>query len=64
VFLVLPYLGAMVLFEAYAYVLHGKLGTFFAHRSVRVLGFGLCVALFLVWFARFFGAFGGPVPTS
>jgi hypothetical protein len=64
VFVVLPYVGALALVEAYAFVLRGQLGTFLAHRSARVIGFGICAALFLVWIARFFGAFGGPVATS
>ena len=61
VFVVVPYLAALALVEGYAFVLRGQLGTFLAHRSARVIGFGLCLALFVVWIARFFGAFGGPV---
>jgi hypothetical protein len=61
VFLVVPYLFALVLTEAYAFVLRGELGTFLARRAARVVGFGLCVALFVLWIARFFGALGGPV---
>ena len=61
VFVVLPYVGALAAVEAYTYVVRGEVGTFLAHRSARVLGFGLCLALFVVWIARFFGAFGGPV---
>ncbi len=64
VFVVMPYLAALAFVEGYAFVLRGELGTFLALRSARVIGFGLCVALFVVWIARFFGALGGPVPTS
>lgn len=64
VFVVLPYVAALALVEAYTFVLRGELGTFLAHRSARWIGFGICLALFLVWIARFFGALGGPVAIS
>ena len=33
-------------------------------RWVTRAGVALCVAMVLVWIARFFGAFGGPVPVN
>jgi hypothetical protein len=69
---VVPFVAAFVALELGAYVVTGRFD-FFAARAadapgvrktksaVRIAGIAMCVALFVVWVARFFGAFGGPL---
>jgi hypothetical protein len=59
---VFPYLGILVALEAVTYVRTGKTGRWAQHPLVTRLGAALLVALIVVWGARAFGAFGGPVP--
>ena len=64
VFVVTPVIAVAFTYNAYAYVRRGQ---WFASEGLKakwitaawiVLG----VAMMLLWIARFFGAFGGPVP--
>ena len=57
---VVPAVGTWVLLEVSGYVMTGRFGAWTNKPALRVAGLGLCVALFVVWVARFFGAFGGP----
>ncbi len=64
VFIVTPVIGLMFTYNAYAYVRRGK---WFASedlkgRWVNRAWIALGAAMILLWIARFFGAFGGPVP--
>ena len=61
VFLVVPYVALLATWETYRWVRYGELGSFMKHRAARIVGMTLAVLLFLVWIARFFGAFGGKV---
>ncbi|CAN5679863.1 hypothetical protein BH09MYX1_BH09MYX1_21790 [soil metagenome] len=56
-----PYLGVLAITETYHWIRYGKLGAFLEHRAARVVGFAIASALFAIWIARFFGAFGGRV---
>lgn len=61
-FVVLPALGAFVAIEVGSYVVRGRAFGLDKRRSVRVVFGTIIVLLVVVWVARFFGAFGGPVP--
>ena len=61
---VLPFVALLVSGELGGFVVKGKLGLLLDRRPVRLAGLALCVALFAVWVARFFGAFGGPLRTT
>jgi hypothetical protein len=58
---VLPLLAALVAVELGGYVATGDFGLATNKKAVRIAGLAMCTALFVVWVARFFGAFGGPV---
>ncbi len=58
---VVPFVAALVAGELAAFAWTGRLGSVTRRPWVRRAGFALCVALFVVWVARFLGAFGGPV---
>jgi hypothetical protein len=60
-FVVLPFAGVLVVMELAGFVVTGNFGTWTNKSAVRIAGITMCAALFLVWIARFFGAFGGPV---
>ncbi|MDC0745756.1 DUF2752 domain-containing protein [Polyangium mundeleinium] len=60
---VVPVVALLLLQGSYNYVRHGRWYTF-AFQQTRFVTLGsivLAVAMIAVWFARFFGAFGGPV---
>ena len=57
---VIPLVAALVLVEVGGYTVTGRFGVATGRPAVRVVGLALCVALFVVWVARFLGAFGGP----
>jgi hypothetical protein len=63
-----PILGPLVTVvgsvELGAYLLRGRWGVVFGMRQrwVTLIAGALWLALMMVWIARFFGAFGGPVP--
>ncbi len=63
-FVVLPWVAALVVVESIGFVRRGELGTFLRHRAARVSGLAIALALFALWIARFFGAWGGPVPVG
>lgn len=62
VFVALPWLVALVAVETNAFVRRGEYGRFLRYRAARVTGLAIAVALFVLWVARFFGAWGGPAP--
>jgi len=64
---VIPFVIAIVAVELVSFARTGRFG-FWAEKTkaksaVRVAGIAMCAALFVVWIARFFGAFGGPIPS-
>jgi len=61
---IVPIVAVVVLQGTYNYVRHGRWYTFaFVQSRTMTIGtIALGVALIGVWIARFFGAFGGPVP--
>lgn len=61
-FVVLPALGAFAALELGSYVVRGRTFGLDRRRAVRLVATGIVVLLVCVWIARFFGAFGGPVP--
>ena len=58
---VIPFVGVLVVMELGGFVVTNEFGTWTNKSAVRIAGITMCAALFLVWIARFFGAFGGPV---
>jgi len=61
---VVPVVAIVLLQGSYNYVRHGRWYTF-AFQQTRVVTLGsivLAAAMIAVWFVRFFGLFGGPVP--
>ncbi|MRG90957.1 DUF2752 domain-containing protein [Polyangium spumosum] len=61
---VVPVVALVLLQGSYNYVRHGRWYTF-AFQQTRWITLGsivLAVAMIAVWFVRFFGLFGGPVP--
>lgn len=65
VFVVLPLLGAWAVSAAHAYVTTGR--ALPSPRAGRAFGYAfplLFALLLVVWVARFFGHFGGPVPVG
>jgi hypothetical protein len=61
---VIPFVVVLAAFELGAFVVTGRFG-FWSGKTktksaVRIAGIAMCAALFAVWVARFFGAFGGP----
>jgi len=61
-FVVIPACGALAIAECVAFTRVHRWGTVTEHRWVKRLCAAVVVALVGVWIARFFGAFGGPVP--
>ncbi len=57
---VVPFVVVLVGVELAGYVVTGDFGVWTKTSAVRIAGLAMCAALFLVWIARFFGAFGGP----
>jgi hypothetical protein len=61
VWIVVPFVALLAAAELAGYVRTGRFGTWTDKSAVRIIGFVMCAALFVVWVARFLGAFGGPV---
>lgn len=61
---VAPVLIGGLLIASYGYVRGGAntANRRLEGRWIAGIGIVMCVAMFVVWVARFFGAFGGPVP--
>ena len=63
--IVIPFVALLVGFEVGAYVKTGRFGFWSqpgkTKSAVRIAGIAMCAALFVIWIARFYGAFGGPV---
>jgi hypothetical protein len=57
---VIPFVTLLAGVELAGYVVTGRFGAWTNKSAVRVAGLAMCTALFVVWVARFFGAFGGP----
>ena len=57
---VIPFVALLSAVEIASYVRSGRLGTCTERKAVRIAGLAMCTALFVVWVARFLGAFGGP----
>ena len=64
--LVTPLVGISLVANLVSYVRHGTLLTLRgkAARWANVLLLTTAAAMFVLWVARFFGAFGGPVPVE
>jgi hypothetical protein len=62
VFVVAPLVLAVVVYTTRNYVLTGRMLTRREPRWVWTVTYLLYAALFVLWIARFFGAFGGPAP--
>lgn len=60
-FVVVPLLGLLVSLEMGRFVWTGELGHYGKMRVTKLTTLVLALALFALWIARFFGAFGGPV---
>jgi hypothetical protein len=61
---VLPFLATVLCVEMWKY-LHGEpWGGAGRIRALRLAGYATVALLIVVWIARFFGAFGGPVGSS
>jgi hypothetical protein len=58
---VLPFVAILGAGELASFVVTGNFGWLTKRRWVRASGLALCVGLFVVWIARFFGALGGPL---
>ncbi len=61
---VIPFVAVLVAAELASYVRTGRFGFWSQpeeRSAVRIAGIAMCAALFVVWVARFFGAFGGPL---
>jgi hypothetical protein len=56
---VIPFVIVLVAMELGGYVVTSRFGTWTNKSAVRIAGIAMCAALFFVWIARFFGAFGG-----
>jgi len=60
VWLVVPVIAAFVLVEAAGYARTRTWATYRRVPGMRAVMLATAAALFVVWVARFFGAFGGP----
>jgi hypothetical protein len=60
-FIVLPLVAVAVLLELAGYLRTGAWGAAAKLRPLRYAGYVTGAILVVVWIARFFGAFGGPV---
>ena len=58
--IVCPVGVTMSAYGVLSYLIRGRVGL--ESKGVALVGTTLCLALFAVWIARWFGAFGGPVP--
>jgi hypothetical protein len=59
--LVFPAFAALAAVELGGWLVTGRFGVALRRRWVQVAALAVCAAMFVVWIARFFGAFGGPV---
>jgi len=63
--IVIPFVVLFSAAEIASYVRTGEIGFWSqpgkTKSAVRIAGIAMCAALFFVWVARFFGAFGGPL---
>jgi hypothetical protein len=59
---VLPALAVLAVAEGVGFARHRRWGVAIESAWTRRVGTVLLIALVVVWVARFFGAFGGPVP--
>jgi hypothetical protein len=55
---VVPFVSVLAAVELAGYVATGEFGLWTNKSAVRIAGLATCAALFLVWIARFCGAFG------
>ena len=62
VWLAVPVVALLLSVETIGYVRTEKWGSSTRMRGSNILMLGTAAALFALWVARFFGAFGGPVP--
>jgi hypothetical protein len=60
-FVVLPFVSVVAAVECAAYVRTGSWGVLMSRRWVQRAGIAVAASLVVVWVARWFGAFGGPV---
>jgi hypothetical protein len=60
-FVVLPFATVAAAVEVVGYVRTGSWGAAPRIPALRYAGYAVAALLLLVWIARFFGAFGGPV---
>ncbi|MBX3189335.1 MAG: DUF2752 domain-containing protein [Labilithrix sp.] len=60
VWIVVPVVGAFVVVELAGFVRTGAWGASMRVRGARVVMLATAALMFVVWIARFFGAFGGP----
>jgi hypothetical protein len=49
---VVPFVAVLVTVELAGYVWTGRFGVYTSNRAVRIAGFAMCAALFVVWIAR------------
>jgi len=59
--LVLPFVGTVIVLESVAYVTTGRAGGWGQRVGVQRMAVGIMLLLVVVWIARMLGAFGGPV---
>lgn len=62
VWIVVPFVGGMFALETVGYLRTGAWGATARVRWLQRLLVAVAALVFVVWIARFFGAFGGPVP--
>jgi hypothetical protein len=62
--LVVPFVGAAFTIEMVGYLRTGRWGASARVPRSGAILVAVCAIVFAVWIARFFGAFGGPVPTG
>ena len=58
---VVPFVAIVAALEFSTYVWTGEFGRWTKRRPIRIIALVLGAALFVMWIARFFGLFGGPV---
>ncbi len=59
---VMPACAALAIAEGVGFARHGRWGIGIESAWTKRIGAIVVAALVVVWLARFFGAFGGPVP--
>ncbi|MBS2012110.1 MAG: DUF2752 domain-containing protein [Deltaproteobacteria bacterium] len=62
VWLVVPVVAAFVVAEVAGFLKTREWGASKRLPAAKVLMLGTAILMFIVWVARFFGAFGGPAP--